>query len=267
MLNCIFSDWKFYLREGCVMTPRIYQYISLCLWLLCLMTPFKSSATRGQLSEFDREVFVEIAKRAEVQLKYEVYSSNMSWQQLLDGIKNGDYQVTGSAIDTKLQHAWAKFSVPYRVEEAVLYVPIERELNIKTVDDFISFMQNNPEIKIGVIDGWVQPNPQLDAFISDPKNSKQFVKESSDAKVVNLLVYGDVDAVILERVSRHDNPIAYYPEFRKVRMNATAPISFIMTRNGPNAVSDSDLEKINKVINEMQNNGELKGLFDNYINS
>lgn len=233
--------------------------------IICLFTG-SVFASRGHLSEFDRTIFQDIAKRAGISLKYESYSSNASWQKLLNDVKSGDFQVTGSATVIEHRKSWAKFTKPYRTEEVVVFLPKNVDAEFKSDLDFINYVKANPGIRVGVIEGWVQPTKALNDFVNDPANKDIFIKKSSDAKVGNLLVYGKVDCVLLERACRHDNPVEYYPEYKGVRIGAITPISFIMTKNGANSVSDADVAKINLVIDQMQNSGELTKRFEEYIN-
>ncbi|HEY8462585.1 MAG TPA: basic amino acid ABC transporter substrate-binding protein [Bacillota bacterium] len=204
--------------------------------------PFEYQDRAGNYVGFDMELIKMIADELGMELK--VY--NVSWDGLIPGLMNGNYDCLISSMTiTAERKKQINFSIPYFSTQQAIIVKSSNN-TIKTPNDLIGKTVT------------VQNGTTGDLFVSKIKNTK--VKRfDTNPQAVQELLNNNADAAVM------DNLVAYNA-VRKIRGLKVIEINAEKENYGIGVRKDNQqlLNKINKAITTLQKNGKLPALIQKY---
>ncbi len=116
------------------------------------------------------------------------------WAELLDAVKEGKIDVLAGATPTDERKEYADFSMPYRAESFVLFVPSNSTFNGDQLGQFLSFGN-----KIGVSDGYYYGD-DVDEFMNHAQYSRSFVGSPTNEASFYNVEYGRANGVLVDPV-------------------------------------------------------------------
>jgi polar amino acid transport system substrate-binding protein len=187
----------------------------------------------------------------------------LPWQQLLAAIKSGKRQIAPFATQTPEREQWAYFSDPYRWEENVLYVKKGTELRFTSIPDLLKEFERK-QFRLGVMDGFVYADAQINAYIADPKNAARIIRVKFDNDNLMNLGQGKIDGFFTDRLSGAtlvwrlgDRQLV-----EEIVLGIHTPIHFIMSKQ---STTPEMVAKINASLKTMRENGDHSRVMRQYI--
>jgi polar amino acid transport system substrate-binding protein len=114
------------------------------------------------------------------------------------GLRDIAFGVTYNAERAKYAH----FSLPYRFEDNSLFTlkKHHKKLDFKNAKELIESLRKN-NYKLGVTEGYVYANAELNDFINDPANIDIIIISMNDLDNLKLLTRGHIDGFLADRIS------------------------------------------------------------------
>ncbi len=214
----------------------------------------------AQLNGLDITLEKAIAKRAGYQIDFE----EVSWKQHLLELENGKRDIAAGATKTPAREKFAYFSIPYREESNSLFTPKKpkKRLVFSNTKEFLAQVKET-QFKLGVVDGFVYVDPQINAFINDPNNRSQIRPADNTYENLERLENGEIDGFLADRidgatVSWRSN----YRENIQEQVIGSAPIHLMFSRK---TVSPATVEIFNHAITEIKESGEYDSIIRSYL--
>ncbi len=146
----------------------------------------------------DYELLELIFKKLGAHTRYE----ETSWLGQLEAVKEGVQDFTFGVFYSDERAEYGHFSTPYRQEHNVVLVRKGTSNRFDFSDAYeLRQMIRNRKIKLGIIDGWITADKQLNELIQSEEFKDQFVKEDSDFSNMQNLLSRNVDGVIADRLT------------------------------------------------------------------
>ncbi|MBL7573686.1 transporter substrate-binding domain-containing protein [Staphylococcus saccharolyticus] len=199
--------------------------------------PFTFHNKKDQLTGYDIDVIKAVAKEENLKLKF----NETSWDSMFAGLDTGRFDVIANQVGiNKDRQKKYKFSDPYTYSSAVLVVR-ENEKNIKSFND-------------------VKDKKLAQTFTS---NYGQLAKDNS-ANITKVDGFNQsMDLLLSKRVDGTFNDSLSYLDYKKQKPNAKIKAIKDHAEQSKSAfafskkVDDKSVEKFNKGLKKIRDNGEL----------
>lgn len=225
--------------------------------------PEKSLGGITSLTGLDVQLTRAITKVAGYIEKY----TYIPWGTQIRNLKEGEQHFAGTATYTKERTSFVHFSKPYRREENSFYVRKGdgAKFSFKP-GDMTTFLQEvkSNKLKIAITAGWAFASDEINKFIQDPKNKHHFIETKGTYDNVNLLLRGNVDAVLDDRVAASTAiwKSGSTEKLEEVFLGIGVPIHFMFSKKlVPKAVVD----KFNYAIDKVRGDGTYGQLTQEYL--
>jgi polar amino acid transport system substrate-binding protein len=221
-----------------------------------LWYPYQYHNQNRQLVGLDIDSFNAIMTEA----KLSFTTAEIPWKTHLHFIHTGKMDIAMGASWSKEREAYAYFSLPYRKETVKLFVRKGNAKNIKlsTLSDLV----DSPYI-VGVESGYYYGEDYQELIKTAGFQSN--VSEVIDLEQnVTLLMKGHLDGFLVDPNTMESFILKYKMEneFEQHSLNIYSADIFIMLSKISSDVAT--LDKINKAITTLKNNGELKRINGNW---
>ncbi|HEU0072303.1 MAG TPA: TRIC cation channel family protein [Alphaproteobacteria bacterium] len=230
-----------------------------------LWDPYQFQETRAselRLTGLDIELTRAIAETAGYGVSYEY----VGWSQHLADLRAGDRDMAAGANYTPERAAFYHYSVPYRTETNVLYLPpgASSRYKIGDVPALLTLLQSG-SFRLGVIKGYLYGDDTLDAFIADPANGDKFVMVDNDYDNFRNLVDKKTDGFLVDRIVGATT--AWRGNWRKSveeypRLQLSHPIHLVFSKV---SVAPEEVAVINQAIAKLQDSGAFSRIVSNYM--
>ncbi len=220
----------------------------------------KITAGGYTLTGMDIQLVRSIAKKVGVDIKYE----QVDWSQHQKDLKNGTRDIAAGATYTSARAEYVYFSVPYRYEENSLFTlnDSNKSLDFRTVSEFLAQIRLQNYI-LGVTEGFIYADPQINVFINDPSNQDIVRKYANDVEELNALMKGEIDGFISDRIvgaaailSNKANRV------QEVQLNIKTPIHLMFSKK---SVPLELVDRFNREIKNFNKTEEYKNIAKTYL--
>lgn len=189
----------------------------------------------------------------------------VKWRNHQQDIKNGTRDIAFGVTYTPERAKFAHFSLPYRFEDNSLFTLKNRskELDIGTIEDFIKSIRAQ-NYKLGITDGYVYANSKLNDFINNPENADIIVSSMNDLDNLKLLLKGDIDGFLADRISGASLIVNSSLEsiVEEQNLDIRIPVHIMFSKK----TTDADLvEKFNSAIKEFVLSDKYKSIIKKYL--
>ncbi len=208
---------------------------------------------------------VELLKAITKEAGYKVSFEEKQWKDQLAEIESGEQEVATGATKTKTREVYAHFSIPYREETNVLYVPAGKASDIKAQnpEELLKRLQDEG-FRLGVIDGYVYANTQVNDFIENPLNTFQIFKAENDYENFQKMLNDEIDGFLADRIVA--STVAWRNNFqRRAEEHPVAMTQNIHLMFSKKNISHEQVEAINRAIERLRESGEINTINKRYI--
>ncbi|MES2217984.1 MAG: TRIC cation channel family protein [Pseudomonadota bacterium] len=213
------------------------------------------------LTGLDYELANLIAKHAKVKLAYQY----MEWDNLLKAMKDGKEDFTPGVLLTKERAEYLYYSIPYRHSSASLFLPSGKmpEIAHQSNTELLNYIKQT-HFKLGVVKGFAYSDPAINQFIGDPANAQEVVNTESDNDSLDLLLSGDIDGFIADRIVGssliwHANSPLHIVEHR---LKVKSSIYLVFSKK---SVTPDVVEQFNKSIREVVKSSAYRNIISWYL--
>jgi polar amino acid transport system substrate-binding protein len=213
------------------------------------------------LTGLDYELQNLIAKHAKVKLVYHY----MEWDGLLKAMQEGTKDITPGVIFTKERAEYLYYSIPYRHSSASLFLPSGKlpEIAHQSNAELLNYIKQN-HFKLGVVKGFAYSDPAINAFITNPANADVVINTQSDNDSLDLLISGDIDGFIADRIVGtsliwHANLPLHIVEHR---LKVKSSIYLVFSKK---SVSPEVVEQFDKSIREVVKSSAYRNIVSWYL--
>lgn len=116
------------------------------------------------------------------------------WAELLDEVKTGKIDVVAGATPTDERKEYADFSIAYRAESFVLFIPTSSNFSGDNLSQYLSYGN-----KIGVSQGYFYGD-EVDELMSHAQYSRLFVSSATNEASFYNVEYGRANGVLVDPV-------------------------------------------------------------------
>lgn len=218
-------------------------------------------ASQPKLTGLDVELVRAIATKAGYTVDYQ----EVSWHQHLEDIKTGVRDMAAGATYNPQRAEYAHFSIPYRTETNVLYLPRgeAKKHDFTDVAGMLSFFKEN-KFRLGVIDGFVFADPRVNEYVADPANASLIVKVGNDYDNFRNLIDQRIDGFLADRIAA--STTAWRGNWRQFveahPLQFSVPIHLMFSKK---TISTTQLAVMNNAIEELRGSGEFSRIVSNYM--
>lgn len=145
---------------------------------------------------------IELAKQFADETKSHLQFNELSWDQALQHLKQGDIDmIVGVAYSKELEQD-AYFSKSYRVETDALFIPRTKSkaYHFRSSDELIAYIKAR-NFHLGIRKNAILADAKMNAFIHDAQNSKYITLVQNDLECLELLLNHQIDGFITDRIS------------------------------------------------------------------
>ncbi|MDR3477780.1 MAG: TRIC cation channel family protein [Gammaproteobacteria bacterium] len=213
------------------------------------------------LTGLDYELVNLIAKQAKIKLEYQ----NMSWEDLLKAMEAGKKDFATGVLFTKEREKSFYYSIPYRHTSASLFLlqgKIPNRFNQSNAA-LLKYLKQN-QFKLGVVSGFSYSDPMVNQYINDPLNANFIVKSKSDNENLDLLLSGDIDGFLADRIVgssliwHANSPLPIIEH----RLKVSSPIYIIFSKK---TVSPETVEQFNQSIYKVMHSESYRNIVSWYL--
>ncbi|MGL5785187.1 MAG: TRIC cation channel family protein [Alphaproteobacteria bacterium] len=226
-----------------------YQYLSV---------PGDSNTLTG----FD----VEIQKILFGKLGYKFHINPVPWKQHLESLKTGEVDYATGAFYSEERAIFSYISTPYRFEENSLFRLRDNRKFKNTPSDIPSFLKKiqKEKLKLGVVEGYRYANEALNQFINDPSNASLLIKSETDNQNLRLLLAGDIDGFLADRIVGATILWREKPgsEIVEERLDSKAPIHMLLSKK---SFTKQEAETVNSAIRQLKESPEFIWVVSGYL--
>lgn len=226
--------------------------------------PFQYQVVKNGVSTLtglDYELMNAFARKAKIRLAYQ----QIEWDDLLLDLHAGKADFATGVLYTKDRADYVYYSIPYRYAEASLFLQEGKisGLSRMPTDTLLNYLKQN-QLKVAVVRGFIYSDPMIDAYIKNPANASLVIKTDSDNESLDLLLNGDVDAFVADRVVGTNliwqaNASVNIVEHR---LRVKSPIYLIFSKK---SVSPAVVEKFNQSIRQLHNSETYRNIVSWYL--
>lgn len=212
------------------------------------------------LTGMDIQLVRSIAKKVGVEIQYE----QVDWAQHQKDLKNGTRDIAAGATYTSARAEYVYFSVPYRYEENSLFTLSDsnKNLDFKTVSEFLAQVRLQNYI-LGVTEGFIYADPQINVFINDPSNQDIVRKYANDVEELNALIKSEIDGFISDRIVGAAAILSNKAtKVQEVQLNIKTPIHLMFSKK---SVPLELVDRFNREIKIFSSTEEYKNIAKTYL--
>lgn len=211
----------------------------------------------GILKGMETDLISAVVKNMGCAIKFK----EMPWKRLLYSVETGRIDMVASASKTSEREQWAYFSDPYRQDKRVLFVLKggSEKYKFTKMEDLI-----RPDFKIGINRG-VSNGEVFDKFLENPEFIKQVKEVTSNEFNIKKLLAGRIQGFLYEEI-----PGIY--EIRNLGALDKVEVHPMVISSGDIHVMFSKktltpefVEKFNKSLAELKEDGRYKKIMDTYL--
>ena len=223
---------------------------------------FKHMTSAGYLlTGMDVELVKAIAAKVGVDIKYE----QVDWQQHQQDLIQGKRDMAANSTFSEERAKNMYFSLPYRYEENSLYTmrDLVKNISFRNITEFLAQVRLQ-NFRVGVTDGYVYGNLQINEFINDEANIDIIVKYGNDAKSLQGLLRGEVDGFIADRIGGASAVLnkSVDAKIKEISLGIKIPIHIMFSKK---TVPIELVDRFNKEIRRFVGNDEYKVIIKNYL--
>jgi len=217
--------------------------------------------SQATLTGLDVELVRAISAKVGVGVAYD----QIPWRQHLAELAEGARDLAAGATWTPQRAEYAWFSIPYRNETNVLYLPPGRtgEYGFRDVDGMLARFKAD-KFRLGIIDGFVYADPRINAFVADPANAATIVKVGDDYANLRNLADGRIDGFLADRIVAATS--AWRGGWRQVAeehpLRVSVPIHLMFSKK---TVSQETVAKFNAAIESLRDSGRFDRIVADYM--
>lgn len=245
--NCIAIDDKNTLNNGWYLWDP-YQYN-------------KISPGGYELTGMDIELVKKISEKINIKVEY----AQIDWERHQLELAEGTSDMAAGATYTRERAEYAYFSEAYRYEENSVFMlkNSDKDLSFKSVAEFLTQIRLQ-NFKLGVTQGFIYADPQINLFISDRNNRDIIRKYKNDVESLGALMRGEIDGFIADRIVGaasilHANSTA---KVKELQLNVKTPIHLMFSKK---SVSAKLVDKYNQAIREFKDDEEYRSIVKTYL--
>ncbi len=128
---------------------------------------------------------------------YAITFEEMSWSELLQGLRSGAIDFVMGSYHEKDREAYITYSVPYRTERNVIYY--RRGLDdleaVRDIGDLLQILARDA-LRFAVMEGYVYGSQELTEFLEEPPAAVHLVSSSSYRESLSLVIKGRADLFV-----------------------------------------------------------------------
>lgn len=229
-----------------------------------MLDPFQyveGASGKSVLTGLDVELLKAISEKA----GYKVRFDEKQWKEQLDDIQAGQQDVATGATKTKARENFAYFSIPYRTETNVLYVPVGKasELNASDANTLLEQIKKN-NFRLGVIDGYAYADDSINQFIADAENAPMIYRSKNDGENFDKMLAGKIDGFLADRIVA--STVAWRNKFQqKVEEHPVSVTQNIHLMFSKASVSEQTVKAFNDAILSLRETGDINTINKRYI--
>jgi len=231
----------------CCFIPTVHSQEFSVGWELWY--PYQFHSKENKLTGLDIDIFNIISKKANMKVSY----VELPWQRHLMYIKTGDIDIAVGASYSKEREKTAYFSVPYRKESVNLFVKkgMSDSIKIKSLPEISS-----SDFLFGVENGYYY-GKQYQQLTSDTKFMSHINGVLDIEQNVKMLLRGHIDGFFADPITMK----IFVEKYKLQNEFELHPLlideSDIHIMLSKKSFNKEDLDKLNKIIIQLKENGTL----------
>ncbi len=226
-----------------------YQYIEEGRDGILRLTGLDPELTRAVISELHGEV---------------IYQP-LEWYEHKKRLIHGELDLASGVTKTQNLDSFVFYSVPYRFESTGLFIRKNKRVgsNVKNPGKLINAIQKN-NFRLGVVKGFVQTDPMLNAFINDPKNRGRVFYARDNKENLRKLMNDEIDGFLADRLSGATLVWreGLVKQISEKPMGHAEPIHLALSKK---TCTEQKAKKIDQALISLKKSGKLDGLFSKYV--
>lgn len=189
----------------------------------------------------------------------------VKWEQHQRDIEEGIRDIAFGVTYTAERAKYAHFSLPYRFEDNSLFTlkKHHKKLDFENAKELIDSLRRN-NYRLGVTEGYVYANTELNEFINSPANEDLIVTSLNDLDNLKLLTRGHIDGFLADRISGAALVVNRNLESKieEQRLGFRIPVHIMFSKK----TIDQDLvNKFDAAIKEFITSDEYKVIIKKYL--
>ncbi len=214
-----------------------------------------------KLAGMDVELVQNIAKKVGIDVRYE----QVSWKKHQKDLKTGVRDIAAGATYTDDRSKHMHFSDAYRYEENSLFMLSDSniDLDFDNVSEFLAQVRLQ-NFRVGVTDGFIYADPQINIFISDSMNADIIRTYQNNIEALQALISGEIDGFVADRVvgaaailNNSVNNIV-----TEVKLEAKTPIHLMFSKK---TVPLEVVERFNVAIKDFKDSSKYKTIVKKHV--
>jgi polar amino acid transport system substrate-binding protein len=229
-----------------------------------LLEPYQFSVitpSGNKITGMDIDIAKNLANLIGVKIKLE----EVQWNQHQIDLENGTRDIAFGATYTDKRAQYANFSLPYRFEENSLFT---KKKNLKTLEfdnikEFLAQIRLQ-NYRLGIVQGFVYADPQINGFIQDDMNSDIIFASQSDSDNMASLLKGEIDGFLADRIVGASLVLSNQVEDKitDIKLNIKTPIHLAFSKK---TVPLELIEQFNVAIKDFVMSSDYKNIVKEYI--
>ncbi len=247
------------------------MYRVLLIWCLCCQAiaqeplvvgwtewqPFSFRDKQQQLRGLDVELVHAIFQRAGYQARF----SEMPWSRVLHELRFGTVQLAMSANITTERQQYARFTHPYREEQAVIIIRRQDEQRWRDITSLAS-LRERADFNIGVLKNFDYGNA-FRQLMTEPEMQPRLQIRLRLDQLLKMLRAGRVQGLVLDPHGMQglsdDGDIL--SEFKIQLPLEQTPVHLMLSKE---STTEAQLHRINQAIHQLKQSPDYQQILDRY---
>ncbi|HDN9008145.1 TPA: amino acid ABC transporter substrate-binding protein [Aeromonas veronii] len=247
------------------------MYSVLLIWCLCCQAiaqeplvvgwtewqPFSFRDKQQQLRGLDVELVHAIFQRAGYQARF----SEMPWSRVLHELRFGTVQLAMSANITTERQQYARFTHPYREEQAVIIIRRQDEQRWRDITSLAS-LRERADFNIGVLKNF-DYGIAFRQLMTEPEMQPRLQIRLRLDQLLKMLRAGRVQGLVLDphgmQGLSHDGDIL--SEFKIQLPLEQTPVHLMLSKE---STTEAQLQRINQAIHQLKQSPDYQQILDRY---
>lgn len=221
-----------------------------------LWYPYQYHNKNRELVGLDFDIFNAIVSHAGLNVTY----TELPWKRHVHYIKTGQMDVAMGSSFTNEREQFAYFSLPYRKEQVNLFVR-NKDINAIKLSNLSEL--TGSRFMIGIESGYYY-GKEFQSLIQDPEFQAHISEVIDLEENIKLLINGHLDGILVDPVTMSSFVKKYRLEGQFSKHSLPIYQADIHIMLSKKSTDIKLLNRINKSISELKQNGELDKLIDKW---
>lgn len=227
--------------------------------------PYQFENTRQGSETLLTGLDIEIVRSISREAGFRAVFKEVPWEENLEAVRLGELDFALAAPPMDGQRKWAWFSAPYREEAIAIFVrrgELGRLVEQSPIETLKRLLADGKPI--GVIRGDYH-GPDVAELLAQPDSSAQILRLDDEARLLDALVMGSVDAILADRLAIAGTAGQTEALFQLEIVPGIlyeVPVCIMFSKA---STSESTVEAFDAALEQMRSSGELAVITRHYL--